>query len=102
MTTEEIYDNEIAPKLLEVAEFCKTLKISFLAVVEWSPGKIGITDVQTPEECLSMMMVHHCVKTVPNIDGYCIGLNRYAKENDIDVSNSIIMSLLRRRTICKG
>ena len=97
MTTEKIYDNEIAPKLLEISKICETHKIPFLAVVEWAAGKIGSTSLQTPNEGLEMTMIRHCAKTAPNIDGYYFGLSRYANEKNIDTSNSIVMNLLNNR-----
>lgn len=94
---EDVYDKEIAPKLLEIAKRCKAEGIPFLAVVEYTLGKIGKTELQTNNECVEMVMIRHCAKTAPNIDGYIIGLSRYAKENNIDTSGSIIMNQLRNR-----
>ena len=95
--SEKVYDNEIAPKLLEIAKMCETEGIPFLAIVEWTPGKIGRTELQTNNECIEMVMIRRCAKTVPNIDSYIIGLSRYAKEKNIDTSDSIIMSQLENK-----
>jgi len=94
---ENIYDTEIAPKLLEIAKICETHEIPFLAVAEWAEGKVGRTELQTNNECLVMVMVRHCAKTAPNIDGYVIGLSRWAKEKNIDTSGSLIMNQLGNR-----
>jgi len=94
---EKIYDTEIAPKLLEIAKICETYKIPFLAIAEWEKGKVGRTELKTNDECLEMVMVRHCAKTAPNIDGYIIGLSRYAKEKNIDTSGSIVMMRMVNR-----
>ena len=91
MKTEKIYDKEIAPKLLEIAKLCEANGIPFLAVAEWSPGKVGRTELRTNDECLEMVMMHHCAKTAPNIDGYLIGLIRWAKENNVSMDSSIFL-----------
>jgi hypothetical protein len=89
--SEKIYDDEIAPKLKEAGELCVKHGIPFLAVVEWEQGKIGRTDYQTKDECLEMIMIRHCAKTAPNIDGYIIGLVRWAKKHGVDFSRSFVM-----------
>ena len=89
--TEQIYDREIAPKLKEVGDLCVKHGIPFLAVAEYLPGKIGRTAFQTNDECISMVMIRHCVKTAPNIDGYVIGLVQWAKKKNINMDASIVM-----------
>ncbi|MDY6910757.1 MAG: hypothetical protein SVM79_00120 [Chloroflexota bacterium] len=91
---EKFYDEVIAPKLMEIGSICKEKGIPFLAVTEYAPGEIGETRMQHPDECLKMVMIRHCTKTAPNIDGYIIGLARYANEKGIDTSGSIVMKQL--------
>lgn len=92
---EKFYDEVIAPKLMEVGKICKEKGIPFLAVVEYTPSKVGEIGVIIPEECLKMAMIRHCAKTAPNIDWYFIGLSRYATEKNIDTSASIVMRILK-------
>jgi len=92
---EKIYDTEIAPKLKEVGELCVKYGIPFLAVTEYAPGEIGETRFQTTNECLEMVMIRHCAKTAPNIDGYVLGLMKWAKKNNISMDGSIVMHQLR-------
>ena len=91
---EEIYDKEIAPKLMEIAKLCEKEEIPFLSVVEYSPGLVGRTELQTKDECIKMVMVRHCAKTAPNIDGYIIGLSRWGKKEKVNMDNSIVMKML--------
>ena len=89
--TEEIYDEEIAPLLKKAGDLCVKYGIPFLAVTEYSPGEVGETRFQTNDECLKMVMIRHCVKTAPNIDGFLIGLIRWAKDKGIDMDQSIFL-----------
>ena len=88
---EKFYDEVIAPKLKEVASLCKEVGMPFFAVVEYAPGDIGETTMQFPCECLKMVMVRHCFKTAPNIDGYVLGLAKYANQKGMDMSGSFVM-----------
>ena len=91
---EKIYDEEIAPKLLEIANLCEKHEIPFLAVAEWAPNEIGRTSVQVPDEGIEMVMIRHCAKTAPNIDSYFIGISRWCKKVGADTSASIVMRRL--------
>ena len=97
MGNEKVYDEQIAPKLLEIGKICEKHKIPFVAVAEWGKGKIGQTSVNILDECLAMLMIKHCIKTAPNIDSYVMGLIKHAKENNIDTSESIVLNLFTRR-----
>jgi hypothetical protein len=41
--SEQIYDEQIAPKLLELARICHDNGMPFLATVEYAPGDYGTT-----------------------------------------------------------
>ncbi len=88
---EKFYDKELAPKLLEIAKLCEGKGIPFLAIVEYDQNMIARTQVQTPDEGIEMVMVRHCAKTAPNIDGYVIGLARWAHKHGINMDGSIVM-----------
>ena len=89
--TEKIYDEEIVPLLKKAGDLCVEHGIPFLAVAEYAPGEVGETRFQTNDECLKMVMIRHCAKTAPNIDGFLIGLIRYAKEKNINMDASIFL-----------
>lgn len=89
--SEEIYDKEIAPLLMQVAEICKQHNFPMVAEVEYLPGERGSTSLLPPEASLAMTMILHCADTAPNVDSYIIGLARYCKERGIDYSSSVIM-----------
>ena len=64
----------------------------FLAVVEYAPETIARTAAYLPNTGTAMTMIHLCAKTAPNIDGFVIGLKRWAAENNVDTSSSIVLS----------
>ncbi len=90
--SEEIYDKEIAPLLMQVAALCKQHQIPMVAEVEFLPGERGSTFFLPEGAGLSMTMIRQCAATAPNLDAYVISLSRYCKERGIDTSGSIIMN----------
>lgn len=89
--TEKIYDEEIAPLLKKVGDLCVKHGIPFLAVAEYAPAMIGRTEFRTNDECIEMLMISHMAKTAPNIDGFLIGLIRWAKGKYINMNQSIFL-----------
>lgn len=94
---EAFYNAEIAPMLKAVAEKCLEHDMSIVAVVEYMPGEIGRTRCLFPNCDLAMVMVNQCAKMGTNVDGYIIGLLRYAVERKIDLSTSIVMQMVGKR-----
>lgn len=94
---EEWYDDEIAPKLLELAILCSEREMAFLAVVEYDKGCISKT-IGPGKLSLEMTMINHCAATAPNVDGYIIGLIRHCRERGIDCSQSMIISQYMNRS----
>lgn len=92
MTDEKWYDEEIAPKLKEIAKQCEEKGIAFVATVEYAPGERGSTYLIPEGAGLAMRMLCHCSRMGENVDGYIIGLKRYALDNGIDISGSIYLS----------
>ena len=93
--TEKLYDDIIAPKLLEIGEICVKNNIPFLAVVEYASSMIGKTQLQTKDECLEMVMIRHCAKTAPNLDGYVLGLMKWANKKGVNMDASMVVRQLR-------
>lgn len=89
--SEQVYDEQIAPRLVEIAELCIAAGMSFLATVEYEPTKRATTRVIGPDSCLAMVMQSHCANTAPNIDSYIIGLAKYCNREGIDLSASYVM-----------
>lgn len=89
-TNEEFYNVEIAPALLELGQKCVDRRMSFVAVIEYKPNEPGTTAWLGENAGLAMVMAQHCAMMGTNLDGYVMGILRYAKENGIDFSGSIV------------
>ena len=94
--SEKFYDDVIAPALLDLAGKCGERGMSFLSVVEYDPGNKAVTQRYAQDPSLMMILIRHAIKTMPNLDSFVIGVLKYAKDNDIDVSGSLIAQQLKR------
>jgi hypothetical protein len=98
---EEFYDKEIAPILLDLSTKCGERGMHFLAQVEYDAGEYGLTRKFSDNPSLAMVMLWLCARSQNNIDGYIIGLLRYTHENNIDVSQSIILNRYAQKEASK-
>ena len=92
--SEEFYDKEIAPTLLELGRKCEARGIAFLAAVEYKRGEIARTSTLPVDSGLAMQMLLCCAVAGTNIDSYFIALVRFCREYNIDTSQSMVMRLL--------
>lgn len=89
--TEDFYDKEIAPALMDLANKCAERGLHFLAQVEYDPGCFGLTRKFSDNPHLAMVMLEICARARHNIDSYLIALLRHADEHGIDISQSIFL-----------
>lgn len=94
---EKLYDEKVAPKLLELATMCKELNMSFVGVVEYEKGDRGTTAFLKEDCGMSMIMLNHCSETGACIDTYILDMIKYFKEHNIDTSKSVILNLLKNK-----
>lgn len=92
--SEEFYDQEIAPKLKELAYACGARGLSFLAVVEYAPGECAQTRLLRADAGLQMAMLSMCAHHGVNVDGYMMNLIRHLRSNSIDWSQSMVLRQL--------
>jgi hypothetical protein len=90
--SEAIYDEKIAPLLMQAGKLCEEHGLAMVAVVEYEPGKRGETRMLPDGSGLAMKMLSMLAMAGENVDGYMIGLTRYAKKHGIDTSGSIFLS----------
>lgn len=88
------YDAEIAPALTAIAKRCSDRGMSFLATVEYEPGRRAGTYYMTEGADLAMQMQYVCAMTVPNVDSYIINLAKSCKSKGIDIGDSMVMRRL--------
>lgn len=82
MKPEKIYDTEIAPALLKIAQRCQELGFPFIACVEWerADGQRGhtefcpATDNQETRPTSGQLLVHYAARSKGNIDAMLMGV----------------------------
>lgn len=97
--SEKIYDELIAPKLLEVAALCKEHKIPLIATCEYEPGQFGSTFGWISTDgttSLAMMMVYFAVFAKANIDNFIINLLKYCNKQGISTEQSMCIRQMHR------
>lgn len=80
--SEQVYDEQIAPKLLELAKICRDNGMPFLATVEYAPGDFGTT-ADLPAEAdrsLPMDWSYVAARSRGNADSLIMHLMRQAHE----------------------
>jgi len=88
--SEAIYDEKIAPALMEVAKLCEQHNIPMLAVVEYKPGEIGETALQTPTQHMAMSMAHMASRCRGNLDSLVINILRFCGKQGIKTDASFV------------
>lgn len=81
MSNETFYDEEIAPKLLELAKKCEGRGISFLASVEFEPGEVSRTESLQKTAGIGQKITHWAARCNGNVDILMIAIQRHAKEH---------------------
>lgn len=90
--SEQFYDTEIAPKLLELCEACKARGIPFSATVEYEPDQLAETRFLPSDAGLAMSMIAILNHNQANVDGFVINLLRHCRRNGIDWSGSMVLT----------
>lgn len=88
---EIMYDEAIAPKLLDLAKECEQLGLSFLAVVEFRPGETGRTISLRSGSGFGIRLCDAAAKANGNLDVLILAIERYATKNG---HSSVYLSML--------
>jgi hypothetical protein len=96
VTNEEWCDKEAAPKLRARFDEAGKRGMSGVAVIEYAPNHRSRTTLLGPHAGLAMKMLSMCAAAGENIDGYVISLMRYCQEKGVDMSDSMVMTILAR------
>lgn len=93
--SEKIYDEQIAPKLLELAAICKENKIPFIATCEYEPDSLGSTfawlDFEKGQGSVAMLMNYVSVMAKGNVDNFAINLLKWSKKLNIDYTQTLFL-----------
>lgn len=92
--SEQFYDTEIAPKLLELCELCKARGIPFSATVEYQPDQRAQTRFLPDDSSLPMFMMAWLNHHGANVDGFMIQVLRHCRSKGIDWSQSMVLTKL--------
>ncbi len=91
--SEKIYDEQIAPKLLEVANLCNEHGLAMVATVEYEKGERGTTRMNVgPKASAAMYLLSVAAATGNNFDGLVLRMIKWSRENNVDTSGSIYLS----------
>lgn len=78
---EKWYDEEIAPKLIELAEACRARKASFTAAVEYLPDHVGETASIEGDASFKFRLSAWATRCAGNVDSLMIAVQRYAMKH---------------------
>lgn len=81
MTKEEIYDKEIAPKLLEVAELCRKHHLPLVAAVKYAPYAIARTALLGPSPGCAILTVDAAAQAHGNVDILIWWIKSYGRKH---------------------
>lgn len=81
MMSEQIYDEQIAPLLLEVGKICQTHGLPLVAQVEYEPGEMGLTKFLPAGSGMAMEMMNKAARCRNNVDSLIMWLMAHAKEH---------------------
>lgn len=85
--TEAIYDEQIAPELLKLAELCDEHDMSFVASVEYAKGETASTHTATEPKSAKQFIANTAAKCRGNFDSLAIAVCR-----NYDTSASMILN----------
>jgi len=77
---ERVYDQQIAPLLLQAAQLCQQHDMPLVAQVEYQPGDFGLTYYLKPEHGLSMHLLYWAAKAKNNFDAFMRPVLNHAEE----------------------
>lgn len=92
--TERVYDDEIAPLLLQAAKKATAHNIPLLTIAEWSRGKIGETGSAFRGASFPFVFSKAAVQAAGNLDGFVFSVLKFCKEHGISTEASIVARLV--------
>ena len=90
--SEAIYDEQIAPLLMQAGKLCEQHGLAMVAVVEYAKEMRGETSVLPDEAGLAMMFLSFLAASGNNVDSYLIKVIRFCKEQGISLDASMFLS----------
>jgi hypothetical protein len=91
--SEKIYDEQIAPLLLEVATLCKEHGLPMVATVWFDGEDSGTTRIPPEGEHPPFVLAHAACRSRGNLDSLCMALSR---AYPMGTHNSIVLAMLQQ------
>jgi len=89
--SETIYDEQIAPLLLQAGKLCEQHGLAMVAVVEYEKEKRGETRVLPDGAGLAMLMLSMLAASGNNIDQFLIGVIRLCNREGMPLEQSMFL-----------
>ncbi len=89
--SEAIYDEQVAPLLMQAAKLCEENGLALVAVVEYDQGDRGETRVIPKNAGLAMHMLSMLAASGHNIDGFLLKVIRFCNQQGISLDRSMFL-----------
>lgn len=89
--SETIYDEHIAPLLLQAGKLCEQHGLAMVAVVEYEKEKRGETRVLPDGAGLAMLMLSMLAASGNNIDQFLINVIRFCNREGMPLEQSMFI-----------
>lgn len=89
--SETIYDEQIAPLLLQAGKLCEQHGLAMVAVVEYEKEKRGETRVLPDGAGLAMLMLSMLAASGNNIDQFLINVIRFCNREGMPLEQSMFL-----------
>ena len=89
--SEAIYDEQIAPLLLQAGKLCEQHGLAMVAVVEYEKEKRGETRVIPDGAGLAMRMLSMLAASGNNIDRFLLGVIRFCNREGMPLEQSMFL-----------
>lgn len=88
---EQIYNEDIAPKLAELGLLCSENGMSLVASVEYEPDQLGETRHLAPNHTFASVLVSMAIASAGSVDALMLAISAYAKQHG---HTSVVLQLL--------
>lgn len=78
---ERIYDEQIAPLLMQAGKIAEAHGMAIVAQVEYEPGEFGLTACLPDGTGYAMRMLHWAALAKRNFDSFMFAVMRHAREH---------------------
>ena len=89
--SEAIYDEQIAPLLLQAGKLCAAHSLAFVAVVEYGKEERGETHLLPDGSGLAMHMLSMLAASGNNVDRFLLAVIKFCNQEGIPLDSSMLL-----------